>query len=44
MTNPQLMDFIKNKLIKNYDGNNMALNIQTPELKANEATPAAPAH
>jgi regulator of protease activity HflC (stomatin/prohibitin superfamily) len=37
MNNQQLMDFIKNKLIKNYDGHNMALNIETPEVKKTTA-------
>lgn len=33
MANPDLLKFIKTKLIKNYDGKDMALNIQTPETK-----------
>jgi regulator of protease activity HflC (stomatin/prohibitin superfamily) len=33
LNNQQLMDFIKNKLIKSYDGHNMALNVETPEIK-----------
>jgi len=31
MTNDDLLKFVKSKLIKNYDGNNLALNIATPE-------------
>lgn len=31
MTNPDLLNFIKAKLVKSYDGNNMALNIKTIE-------------
>lgn len=31
LTNSQLLSFMKNKLIKNYDGHDMALNIVTPE-------------
>jgi len=31
MTNDDLLKFIKSKLIKNYDGNNMALTITSPE-------------
>ncbi len=31
MTNEDLLKFIKTKLVKNYDGNNMALTITSPE-------------
>lgn len=33
MTNEELMNYIKSKLIKNYSGNNLALNLETPETK-----------
>ncbi len=33
MTNDELMNYIKSKLIKNYSGNNLALNLETPENK-----------
>ena len=33
MTNDELMNYIKNKLIKNYNGSSMALNLATPEVK-----------
>ena len=33
MTNAELLNFIKTKAIKNYDGSNLALNINSPEIK-----------
>jgi len=36
MTNKDLLNFIKTKLIKNYNGKDMALNIQTPENSSKE--------
>jgi hypothetical protein len=33
MTNDGLMNYIKSKLIKNYSGNNLVLNLETPETK-----------
>lgn len=35
LTNPDLLNFIKTKVVKNYDGNNMALNINSPEPRPN---------
>jgi hypothetical protein len=31
LTNPDMLNFIKTKLVKTYDGRNMALNIKSPE-------------
>ncbi len=31
MTNEDLLKFIKSKLVKNYDGNNLALTLTSPE-------------
>jgi len=31
MTNEDLLKFVKSKLVKNYDGNNLALTITSPE-------------
>ncbi len=31
MTNPDLMDYIKTKVIKDYKGEDLALNIKSPE-------------
>ena len=33
LENPDLMNFIKTKVIKTYDGNNLVLNLATPEGK-----------
>jgi hypothetical protein len=33
LTNEQLMSYIKSKLIKNYSGGNLALNLESPETK-----------
>jgi len=32
MTNPQLLNYIKTKVLKNYQGDNVALNVQSPEV------------
>jgi len=32
LSNVDLLNFIKTKLVKTYDGNNLALNIQSPEV------------
>jgi len=32
MTNPQLLNYIKSKVVKNYQGNDLALNVQSPEI------------
>jgi len=31
MSNDDLLKFIKSKLVKNYDGNNLALSLSSPE-------------
>ena len=31
LTNPVLLNFIKSKLIKNYEGNSLALNLESPD-------------
>lgn len=33
MTNDDLLKFVKSKLVKNYDGNNLALTITSPETQ-----------
>ena len=37
LTNEELMSYIKAKLIKNYNGNNLVLNLENPESKLKKA-------
>ena len=42
MSNTDMLTFIKNKLLKTYDGKNLALNIQSPEASNSNTNTNAP--